>query len=915
MRKDIHIISFFLILCLLLADFTAGAQNRRGSKRGSGGYGIRVEKKVVAPDSLTLARRDSIFHADSIRKADSLSMLRNSSLENPAFSDARDSVVQARDPLTGNTKLYYYGDVKVKYQDMELTADYMEYDMKTRTVFARGNYDSTKMSWVGRPKMTQSGKSYEMESLNYNFDTRKAFINNMITSENDGILHGQNIKMMDDRSINIKHGKYTVCDADHPHYYLALTSAKLVQNPSQKTIIGPSYLVLEDVKLPFIGLPFGFIPKKPERATGMLMPTFGEEQARGFYMRGLGMYFVFGDHLDLQITGDYYTLGSWAINVSSRYNVKYKFNGGFNITYSNDQTGEKGTPEFRKMTNFGIRWDHSQDSKARPGTTFRASVDLKSPSNNRYNSTSINNALQNQASSTISYSKTWGGKVSISLNARHSQSSRDSSYTFTLPNLSISVSTFYPFKRKERVGKEKIYEKISFAYRSSLDNQISFKSSEFGKENLLDKFKNGMKHDFTIGLPTFQLFKYISISPSVSYGQNWYFRTTDWTYNEETDKLESTQTHQFSRLGIYQNYSFGASASTRIYGTLNFGKHRRVQAIRHVISPSMSVSYIPNLNTRSNGYRTLHYTDATGTEKTYDYNIYSGQLVSVPTSGKQAASMTINIGNNLEAKVRDYADTTGRGSKKVKLIDQFNINTGYNFLSEHYKMQTVSMTMSTSLFNKVSINASAGFDPYGIDERGNRVERFAVSQGQGLARLTSFNASASFSLSGKGHINGNDGSKTEGSGTSSGSANYYRRNYYHPVTGEFIPEGWLYYTNPDSPWSANFSTSFGLTPRYKYDAEKEELQRKNDIRATLNASGNIKITPSLSVNLSTGFDFIAKKITTTQLSANYDLHCFNISVSWIPLGTYKSYSFTIAAKAATLADLLKFKKSNSYWDN
>lgn len=424
-----------------------------------------------------------------------------------------------------------------------------------------------------------------------------------------------------------------------------------------------------------------------------------------------------------------------------------------------------------------------------------------------------------------------------------------------------------------------------------------------------------MKHDFTIGLPTFQLFKYISISPSVSYGQNWYFRATDWTYNEETDKLESTQTHQFSRLGIYQNYSFGASASTRIYGTLNFGKHRRVQAIRHVISPSMSVSYIPNLNTRSNGYRTLHYTDATGTEKTYDYNIYSGQLVSVPTSGKQAASMTINIGNNLEAKVRDYADTTGRGSKKVKLIDQFNINTGYNFLSEHYKMQTVSMTMSTSLFNKVSINASAGFDPYGIDERGNRVERFAVSQGQGLARLTSFNASASFSLSGKGHINGNDGSKAEGSGASSGSANYYRRNYYHPVTGEFIPEGWLYYTNPDSPWSANFSTSFSLTPRYKYDAEKEELQRKNDIRATLNASGNIKITPSLSVNLSTGFDFMAKKITTTQLSANYDLHCFNISVSWIPLGTYKSYSFTIAAKAATLADLLKFKKSNSYWDN
>ena len=329
----------------------------------------------------------------------------------------------------------------------------------------------------------------------------------------------------------------------------------------------------------------------------------------------------------------------------------------------------------------------------------------------------------------------------------------------------------------------------------------------------------------------------------------------------------------------------------------------------------MSVSYTPNLNTWSNGYRTLHYTDATGTEKTYDYNIYNGQLVSVPSSGKQAASMTINIGNNLEAKVRDYADTTGKGTKKVKLIDQFNINTGYNFLSEKYKMQTVSMTMSTSLFNKVSINASAGFDPYGIDEKGQRVERFAISIGQGLARLTSFNASASFSLSGKGHIDGNDGSKAEGSSRGANAANYYHRNYYHPVTGEFIPEGWLYYTNPDSPWSANFSASFGLTPRYTYDNANEILKRKNDIRATLNASGNIKITPSLSVNLNAGFDFVAKKITTTQLSANYDLHCFNISVSWIPLGTYKSYSFTIAAKASTLADLLKFKKSSSYWDN
>ena len=336
------------------------------------------------------------------------------------------------------------------------------------------------------------------------------------------------------------------------------------------------------------------------------------------------MYFVFGDHLDLQVTGDYYTLGSWAVNVSSRYNVKYKFNGGFQVTYSNDQTGERGTPEFKQMTNFGISWNHSQDSKANPGSTFRASVDLKSPSNNRYNSTSLDQALQNQASSTISYSKNWNGKFSLSLNLRHSQNSRDSSYSFTLPNLTMSLTTIYPFKRKERVGKEKFYEKISFAYNSSLDNKIDFKASDFGKDGMMDKFKNGMTHNFTIGLPTFQILKYLSVSPKVTYGQKWVFRTTDYAYNEETGKVESTQSKQFSTLGIYQDYSFGASMSTRIYGTFNFKGGGKLQAIRHVISPSMSVNYTPDLGTRANGYRSLTYTDASGQEQTYNYNIYSG---------------------------------------------------------------------------------------------------------------------------------------------------------------------------------------------------------------------------------------------------------------------------------------------------
>ena len=639
MRKTLYI--FSLALALLSSFSVSQAQNRRG--RSGAAYGVRIEKKVTPPDSLTLARRDSLHRADSLHRVDSVAMLGKSSLERPAFSVAKDSIVE--DFSNGQRKIYYYGDVTVKYQDMELTADYMEYDMKTGIVYAKGRYDEENDEWVGRPVMKQGEKTYNMQEVRYNFNSRKARITNMVTTEEDATLHGRNIKMMEDESINLTSGKYTVCDAEHPHYYLNLTTAKVVRKPSQKTIFGPAYMVVEDVKLPFVGLPFGFIPKRPQRATGLLMPTFGEEEARGFYMRDLGMYFVFGDYLDLSVTGDYYTLGSWAVNVNSRYKVNYKCNGSFSMNYSNDQTGEKGTPEFFQTRNFGVKWTHSQDSKAHPGSTFSASVNFQSPSNNKYNSTNITQALQSQASSSISYSKNWNGKFNLSLNLLHSQNSRDSSYTFTLPNVTFSMTTIYPFKKKVRAGKEKFYEKISFGYNTSLQNKISFKASEFGKEGFTDKFQNGMTHNFTIGLPNFQLFKYISVAPSVQYGQNWFFRKNEYVYNEETDKVEMVQGKQFGAFGITQNYSFGTSMSTRIYGTFNFGKLNKVQAIRHVISPSLSLSLSPEKGTYANGYRTLYYTDASGAEKEYQYNVYSGQLNSPPSKGRSATA-SVTIGNN-----------------------------------------------------------------------------------------------------------------------------------------------------------------------------------------------------------------------------------------------------------------------------
>ena len=899
------------VMLLVFCSFTVSSQDDRRSRRTRRNAGAteQVDTQIIPELSDSLkAVRDSVHRADSIFRQDSIRMLSKSSLEAPAFTTAKDSIVE--DFSNGKRIIYYYGDVSVTYGNMKLTADYMEYDLATQTVYARGTKDTTGVI-KGQPVMEQGGKSYSMEEVRYNFDTQKARITNMVTQEQDGILHGKNIKMMPDKSINITKGKYTVCDCEHPHYYLALTAAKVMTKPSQKTVFGPAYPVIEDVPLP-IGLPFGFIPKRPDRATGILFPTFGEEQSRGFYLRDLGMYFVIGDYFDIAVTGDIYTLGSWAVDLNSRYKVNYKCNGNFSLTYSNDQVGEKGSSDFFQTTNFGVRWSHSQDAKARPGTSFSASVNFSSPSNSRYNSTSVQEALQNQISSSISYSKNWNGKLNLSVNALHNQNSRDSSYSFTLPNVTFSVSRFYPFKRKNRVGKERFYEKFSLGYNTTLQNKINFKASEFNKPGFWDKFQNGMAHNFQIGLPNFTLLKYINITPSISYGMNWFFRDMEKVYNPDTGQVEEIKGKAFGTFGATHTYSGSISMNTRLYGLFNFGKHRKLQAIRHVVSPSLSASFSPEKGTYFNGWRTLSYIDRNGQQKTQEYNIYAGQLNSVPGKGK-TASLNFSLGNNFEAKVRDLRDTTGTGTKKIKLIDQLNFSTGYNFLADSLKMNNVGVTMSTSIFGKLGVNANMNFDPYAIlvdkaNPSGRRINRFALSEGQGLLRLTNASMSLSYSLSGEGKINGNDGR-----GEGSGPADHYQRIYYHPITGEYIPGGWLYYTNPNVPWSININYSFSYRKAYQFS--NGQVINKKNYTQTVGLSGNIKLTPRLSMNLSTNFDLMAMKMSTTQLSATYDLHCFNINVSWIPNGQWESWSFRIQANAAALADLLKFKKSSSYWDN
>ena len=882
---------------------------------------VKPDGFLVSPDSLDIAP-DALVIAPDARSAapDSLIEQPKGLLERPAFSSARDSVLE---DLERNI-IFYFGDVTAKYQDIELKADYMAYNTKMNVVYAKGTLDTITGVVTGRPVMTTGGKSYEMDEVYYNFSSRKSKIKNMTTQQDEGKLVGQKLKMMPDESINISGGKYTVCDAEHPHYYLKMTTAKIMTKPRQKTMFGPAYAVVADVPLPIV-IPFGFVPDKPDRASGILVPTYGEENARGLYLRDFGYSFVIGDYLDLAMTGDIYSYGSWAARVTSRYKKRYAFDGSLAINYSNDITGEKGTPSYNKSTNFGVTWNHSQDAKARPGTTFRASVNFSSPSNNKYNSTSINDALQNQASSSISYSKTWSG-VSLSVNLLHSQNSRDSSYSFTLPNITFNVNRFYPFKRKNRVGKERFYEQISFQYGATMQNKIAFKASEFGfNKDMLNKMQNGVNHTFAIGLPGFTLFKYLQFTPSINYGMNWFFREQYRKYNEETGQVETLWTDQFSRFGVTQTYSGGISMNTRIYGLFTFGKRSKVQAIRHMITPSFSFSVSPNLATKFNGYTSYTYTDKDGVERTVEYNKYAGQLYAPPGTGRNA-SLSFSFANNLEAKVLKSQDPLAEEPanpkdkyEKIKLLDQLNLSGSYNFLADSMRLSNISVSASTTIFGKLGLNGNMSLDPYAINEKGTRINKLNVLQTGRPFRLTNASASLSYSINGDGKYEGNDGHGGNGQDGQSGGSHVrtsnqsdYARIYYHPITGEYIPGGWVYYLNPNIPWSLSFNYSYSYSRSYQF--ANERLQTKHNHVQTIGISGQLRLTKALNFNINTGFDLTKMELSTTQISATYDLHCFAISVSWVPTGQWESWSFRIAAKASALSDILQFKKSASYWD-
>ena len=797
-----------------------------------------------------------------------------------------------------NNRIYIYGEGEVKYQDMTLKADYMDVNLDNKDIHAYG-FTDTVANTKTRPEFIDGTQSYTMDTITYNLGTEKAKIKGVATKEGDGFLVGEDIKKMKDNTINIAHGKYTTCDnIEHPHFYLSMTKAKVL--PGKKIIVGPTYFVMEDVPIPFLGIPFGFFPLSMGRQSGFIIPSYGEETAKGFFLRNGGYYFAFNDYVDATLTGGIYTLGSWETQLQTRYVRRYKYSGSFSANFSKVILGDKGSADYTNSNTYSIQWTHRQDPKFRPNSNFSASVNFSSSGYNKYGSNSLNDYLNTQTSSSIAYSKTWAGKpFSFSADLRHSQNSADSTISITFPNISFNVTTIYPFKRKVKVGKDRWYEKISISYRGSLTNKVTnVKQYDLFSKNIIDKMSSGISHSIPIST-TFSLFNYLNFSPSASYSEAWGFRKIHREWSPELNAVKVDTTYGFNRS---YSYSFSGSFNTKVYAEYQFlGKDPIVRAVRHVMTPTLSFSYRPDFTKRKYGMVESYQSDAYGSVSTY--NPYSANAYAISASGP-SASINFSLANTLEMKVRSKADTSG--VKKVKLIDNLTLSSSYNFLADEFKLDDIRWSIRSSVIPGLGLNVSGTLSPYCLDENGDLVDELMWKKGK-IGRITSASTSFGYSFNSKKRTN----TTPAVNDISSGSAeevmamnNFFGQDGQEvdPATRRALMSSQYY--DFDIPWNIGFS--YGISYR--------NTGRNKSITQTLSYNGSVTLTKNWGITFNGGYDFEARKITPGVFTINRDLHCWQMSFSWVPVGWMQSWSFNIHIKSSVLRDI-KYDKANSYYDN
>lgn len=851
---------------------------------------VAVAADTVATDVDTL----TLQVADTVRRA------KKAGLDKPISGKASDSLYYD----LRNKMVYIYEQGDVSYGDMNLKADFMNINLDNKNIYAYGKADTVDGAPVmTRPVFTQGTTTLNMDTITYNIESQRAKIKSIATQQGDGWLVGTSVKKMEDNTINIEGGMYTTCDqTDHPHFYLAMTKAKVI--PGKKAITGPAYLVMEDVPIYFLGVPEGFFPLNTGPKSGILMPTYGEEATRGFYIRGLGYYFTLSEHMDLALTGGIYTLGSWEANVRSRYIKRYKYSGNLNFDFSSVKSGDKGDADYIKQNTFKLQWTHSQDAKANPGSTFSASVNLASSGYSKYSANTLNDMLSTQTNSSISYSKNWAGTpFSLSMNMAVSQNSQTKAISVTLPTVSFNVSRFYPFKRAVKIGKDRWYEKISMSYSGKLTNSVSATESDIFSRQTLDNMRNGVQHTIPVQA-SFNVFNYINITPSFNYNERWYFKKVDRQWNPETNTAEELD----PEYGFYRLYDYttALSFSTTLYGMWQVRekyKNFKLQAIRHTFSPSISFSYAPDFSNQKYGYFKTVQSDSTG--RTTVYSPFADNAYGTPSQGRSMA-MSFSLSQSLEAKVLSKRDSTG--IKKISLIDDFSISGSYNFLADSMKLSNISLSLRSTFSGKIGINLRATLDPYEVSPEGIRYNKLTWRRGN-LGRI--INTGWSFGYSFKSR----DNTKQPAINDINSVPPEYMNPFYDPygtmdpvLRRQYMANA---YYDFSLPWNIGFNYAVNYSVSY---VNNGTTGIRRNITQTIGFNGSITFSPKMAATFSGGYDIATNKLTTSSISITRDLHCWQMSFSWIPFGYYKSWSFHIGVKAASLQDL-KYDKSQSMYDN
>jgi len=787
------------------------------------------------------------------------------------------------------SRAYLYRNVDITYEDINIKADFVVINFNTNEVYATGLTDSTGKI-TGRPVFTQGSKSFSADTMTYNFETKKGIIRDVITQDGEGYLHGRKVKKLANDEINIATGAYTTCNLEHPHFSFKFSKSKVI--PDNKVITGPAYMVVEDVPTPLV-IPFGLFPNKKGQRSGIVIPAFGESASRGFYFENGGYYWAINDYMDFKLTGDIYTKGSWALQPLFRYRKRYRFDGTFNYNYTINILDDPGSPNYQKNRDFSIRWVHNQDPKARPNSRFSANVNIVSNKYNKFNPAFTNAYLSNTFQSGINYSTSWAGKYFLNTSLNHSQNTITKVVDLTLPQISFTVNRFYPLRKKTTTGRLKWYENISFDYKSNAENRVSTTDSLLFKEDITRKFNNGIKHNMNLSSGAIKILKQVILTNSFAYTERWYSRaiTKDWSSGMLVQGDDTTYGYikQDTLRGFHaaRDFSFTSSLSTTLYGMFSF-KAGPVKAIRHVMKPSLSFTYRPDFGTGEWGYY-RHYQDATG--KVQKYSMFEGSIYGGPPDGKSGI-IGFNLGNNLEMKVRSMKDTV-TGMKKVVLIENFSLSTGYNLARDSLNLDRIRLTGYTTLFKNIRVNYGSSYDPYILDSTGTRnLNRFEWDVNRRPFRIEKYNwrIGLSWSLS----STKTKQPKSSGRATEEELSDVNRH-----------PENYVDWT---VPWNLNISYDLNYTNTYDYknlvrSAEKALIQ-------TLTFNGDVNLTPKWKIGFRSGYDFEDHEFSYTSIDVYRDLHCWEMSFNWIPLGFRQSWSFTINIKSSLLQDLKLDKKKD-----